>query len=288
MPISNTPRTLPQPLTARYGVEALFTSPRLTRAIYQEMYGEQPPAYDASRRIKRWFFTDVLEGSADPENELCEITVYVAPTTIRSITMTKLEAATPNLPGVTAYPKYINPPESPAVIIAPSGSTVSLDGGTLVDLGKAKMVLEEINAQLGTSYTLVPGGDPWPWKIVWGPEPRRLMNITDGSNTWSAALLLTMRFRAGLGAPGRWHSLGASGPVFTADVPNAGDQDVRPEIPMPCRQLLPNERFESGFAGLITIMRTDLTQDEQGTGTGGLTIAQDKLLRAIGVAVGAK
>ncbi len=283
MPISN-PIIPAQPNEARYGVEKLFTSPRLTRATYQQIYGEQAPAYDPKKQIKRWFFTDVLEGSADPANELCEIQVWDGTKkAIRKIAMTKEDAATPNLPGVIVWPKYANPTPTPAIVVGPEGDRITLNGASLVDLTLAKTVVAEINAQLGTRFTLVAAGDPWPWKIVWGVESRRRMNISNGSQDFDAAAILVDRFERGVGSPGQW-SLGSDGgPVFVPGLPIDGEQDVRPEVPMPCRSLLSNEHFETvtfgGMGGLV--VRTDLTQNESAPGTGQLTTAQDTTLKQI-------
>jgi len=284
MPISN-PVIPEQPNEGRYGIEKLFTSARLTRAVYQEMYGEQAPAYDPKRQIKRWFFTDVLEGSTDAANELCEIQVWDSTKkAIRRMTMTKQEAATPNLPGVIVWPKYVNPVATLAVIVGPDGERLQISGETLVELGLAKSVVSEINTQCGTAFALVAGGDPWPWKIVWGMEPRRRMNITSGSQEFDAAAVLRNRFAKGVGSPGQWKLGSDGGPVFVPDVPADGEQDVRPEAPMPCRPLLENERFETvtfgGMGGVV--VRTDLTQNEPAPGTGQLTAAQDTILRQIG------
>ncbi len=283
MPISN-PVIPAQPDEARYGVEKLFTSPRLTRAVYQEMHGEQAPAYDPKRQIKRWFFTDVLEGSTDPANELCEIQVWDSTKkVIRKMAMTKREAATPNLPGVLVWPKYVNTVATLAVVVGPDGDRLQISGETLVDLTLARSVVSEINAQCGTAFALAAAGDPWPWKIVWGMEPRRRMNISNGNAEFDAAAVLSNRFAKGVGSPGRW-SLGSDGgPGFVPDVPIDGEQDVRPEVQMPCRSLLPNERFETvtfgGRGGLV--VRTDLTQHEPAPGTGQLTTAQDTILKQI-------
>lgn len=249
-----------QPNKEQYGVDQLYTSPRLTRPIYEEMFGEQAPAYDPKRQIKRWFFTNVLEGSVDPTNELCEVTVYASKDTIRKITMTKADCASVNLPGVYVYPKYNNPTSSFAVVLGPMGDRQPIGGQTLVDLTKAKYVVDEMNAALHSNYKLVAAEVPYSWTIVWGFESRRRMNITNGENLFDAAAILESRFAKGLGAPGSWVDQGLNGPAFIPDVPADGAQDVRPEIPMPCRELLANEKFNpvtfGGMGGQV--LRTDL------------------------------
>lgn len=286
MPTCN-PITPAQPQEARYGIDKLYTSPRLTRATYKELYGEEAPAYDPKRRIKRWFFTGLVP---DPETGLCKVTVFDATNrTVREMSMKESEVATPNLPGSVVWPKYVTFVPTPAVIVDPDGgTTLTMNGATLVNVAQAQGVVDEINAQLGKALTLVAAAEPWPWKIVWNGEPRRKMNITDGAQLWDAAAMLKNRFAKGVGSPGKWEDQGALGPVFVPETPNDGEQDPRPEIPMPCRPLVTNERIESGFGGLISIVRTDLTTDEPAPGTGGLTAEQDKLLRGIAAALGVK
>ncbi len=272
-----------QPNEARYGIEKLYTSPRLTRAIYAQLYGAEAPAYDPKSRIKRWFFNNLV--SSDPQNTLVTVTIWDAITrTIRPMAMTEAVVSAPNLPGAVSWPKYVNPVGTPAIIVDPNGGqTLTMNGETLVDLVQAKAVLDEINAQLGPGFVLVPAGEPWPWKIVWGFEPRRKMNVTAGGNLWDAAAMLKNRFAAGLGSPGKWVDQGSLGPVFVSEVPNDGEQDIRPEIPMPCRPLLPNEQFATvtfgGLGGVIE--RTDLLPANSEAPGGGLTAEQDRLLRGI-------
>lgn len=280
MPI-NRPIIPAQPTEARYGIEKLYTCPRLTRAIYGEMFGEQAPAYNSKERIKRWQDKSVLEGLLDPANFPVKVLVYVAPDNLRWLTMTALEAATPNLPGVTVWPKYVNPVATPTVIVGPDGDRLQISGETLVDLLLARFVVNEINATLSPTFSLVPASAPWPWNIVWGLELRRRMNFSNGKNEFDAALILKGRFANGLGSPGAWALGPDGGPRWTSETPIDGEQDLRPEIPMPCRPLLENERFETvtfgGMGGVI--VRTDLTVNEPAPGTGQLTAAQDAMVR---------
>lgn len=282
MPTCN-PITPAQPAKARYGIEALYTSPRLTRATYKETYGEEAPPYDPKRRIKRWFFTDLGASSATPE-----ILVY-DPTT-RAIVpwyLTPEEYTTPNLPGLTSYAKWENPVASPAVIVGPV--ELKLSGANLVYPDQAKEVAAEINAALGTKLdvTQVPD-ERGPWKVVYGVEPRRQMKIGE----YDAALILADRYEKGVGSPGKWSLNSTGGPQFEPDVPIDGEHDLRPEVPMPCRPLLSNEKFaEVTFGGMGGVIeRTDLMPTVTSTVTvsGGLTAEQDRLLKGIAAALGVK
>ncbi|MEN6642586.1 MAG: hypothetical protein ABFE08_09080 [Armatimonadia bacterium] len=278
----------PQPTEQRYSLDRLYVTPRLTRAIYQERYQEQAPPFDPERRIQRWFFTDVLEGSEDPANELVQFTVWDGK--FKSYTCSRLHASTPNLPGALVWPKYENPETTSACLYGPISEVENgfapLSGRLLVDPAKAKAVLDEINKDLGTKYTMSYPADPWPWKIVWGTETRRSINFVQDNETIGASPLLDDRFKNGVGSPGKWVKSDSGGPQFIADTPPTGESDLRPEVPMVVRPLLPNERIESGFGGLLHIVRTDLSQDEPGPGTGALTVAQDTRLKAVATKLG--
>lgn len=263
-----------QPKELRYGIDKLYTSKRLTRALYKELYGVEAPAYDPKRQIKRWFFTDKGVGT-----DTVEVTVYDPATdNICPWFMSAADYATPNLPGVTSYQKWENPVASPAVIVGPS--ELKLPGNTLVYPEDAQGIAAEINAQLGTKFevTQVPD-ERGPWKVVYGLEPRRQMKI----GQHDAALILADRYEKGIGSPGKWSLNSTGGPQFEPDVPLDGEQDLRPEVPMPCRPLLPNEKFaEVTFGGLRGVIeRVDLAEPKLAVVGGGLTAEQDRLLKAI-------
>lgn len=266
-----------QPKEARYGIDKLYTSPRLTRATYKELYGEEAPPYDPAKQIKRWFFTD--KAATYAPGDTVEVTVYDPTTrTICPWYMTASDYATPNLPGLTSYPKWENPVASPAVIVGPT--ELRLAGNTLVYPDQAKAVAAEINAALGTEFEAVEVAEkPGPWKVVYNSEPRRQMLI----GPHDAALILADRYEKGVGSPGKWSLNSTGGPQFEPDVPLDGEQDLRPEIPMPCRALLPNERFATvtfgGMGGVIE--RTDIVPATSVTMSGGLTTEQDQMLRDI-------
>lgn len=292
MPV-NKQTTPAQPAQARYPVMDLFLMPRLTRATYQEKFGEQAPAFDPARRIQRWFFTDVLEGSEDPANELVQFSVWDEQLKkVRPYTCSKLQASTPNLPGKIVYPKWVNPEMTTATLVGPrpeggEGSN-PLNGALLVDSTLAKSVMDEINAALRMDFQLEYPPDPWPWHIVWGSETRRNVNFrsaSDPNNVVGAIWFVKNRFAAGVGAPGNWVKTDLGSASFVPDVFPDGETDVRPEIPMPMRQLFPNERIDCTPFGCIMV-RTDLTQNDPGPGTGALTSAQDSLLKQIATNVG--
>ena len=269
-----------QPDEARYGLERLFPCARLTRATYLQAYGEEAPPYDPTRRIKRW----VLPVQADcktPERSMRLVDVWdPSLKEVSQIAMSVAEAARPNLPGVASFPKY-TPAETTTARMVGAGGSQEINGLALADPAAATAIAGEIGRDLGIQVSVQKVPDPWPWVIVWGGETRRnLTLVTSTGQSWDAETLLRQRFAAGVGAPGRWVQ-GQSGVTFVPDTPQTGEMDLRPEIPMACRPLLPNERLDFSPFG-VAVVRTDLTQDQLAPGTGGLTAAQDAILNKVG------
>lgn len=282
MPTSNRLNP-PQPKDPRYSLDKLYLMPRLTRAKYQELYQEQAPVFDPTRRIQRWFFTDIP--SEDPANELVQFTIWDdAQKKMKPFTCSVEQASTPNLPGNLVYPKYVNSETTSAKLFGPLGESgegyAPMNGTYLTDPATTKAIMDEINKALGMSLTLEYASDPWPWKYVWGSETRRNINLVEGDIRMSAAFVLIDRFEKGVGSPGKWIKADTGEPQWVPDNPPTGEADLRPEIPMVCRPLLLNERVDCTPFG-CAVVRTDLTTNETGPGTGGLTVAQDGRLKTI-------
>jgi len=70
---------------------------------------------------------------------------------------------------------------------------------------------------------------------------------------------LKLKYVNGVGAPGAW-DLAPRSPMWVPEYPDTGEQDTRPEVPMPVRRLLPGERIVTGFAGLVMVQREDLAE----------------------------
>lgn len=291
------PVTPAQPDKAQYTGEALQLSPRLTRPIYEKMFGEQPPPYDPAKRIKRWFFTDVLTGSTDQSNAMVEFQTFNDKTgKFETIAMTNQEAATPNLPGTYVYEKWVNPPETAAKLQVINGlgnvQTAGQNGEAFIDKMILDAVVGEAAKQLGIAISTAESVVLSPFYIVYGAETRRKMNvILPSGEKLDGADFVKKRFAEGVFAPGKWSLNSANQPVFTADVPVTGEQDVRPEIPIPVRSLLPNEKVESRLdfaAGLLyCIARADVSDPAptSAPASGGLTAEQVAALNRIDAGV---
>lgn len=285
------PVTPAQPDKAQYTGEALQLSPRLTRPIYEKMFGEQAPPYDPERRIKRWFFTTTGEPSA-----MTEFTTFNDKTGVfETIAMTNQEAATPNLPGTFVYEKYVNPIATAAQLQVINGlgqvQTAGQTGINLVDPMILDAVVGEAAKQLGIAIVTAESVVPKPFYMVYGAETRRKMNVVlPSGEKLDGAKFVEARFIKGVFAPGKWSLNTAGQPVFTPDVPADGEHDLRPEVPVPVRALLPNEKVESRrdfAAGLVYyIARTDVSDPAPTLQAGGgLTAEQAAALTRIDAGV---
>lgn len=273
--IQNNPITPEQPKEARYPLSALQLFARLTRALYLQLFGAQAPPWDKARPIKRWFDTSVLIDSQDPDNDIVTYEGWdERAKKIKRIAMTVREAATPNLPGLVSYPKY-TAASTAAVLVGPSGST-PIPADFLCTRADADAICKAIDgAKVTEAATFVAG----PFRYEWNGETRRQYVIEWRGQLLDAGALLKQQYANGVGAPGRWDLAGTT-PVWISDAQDNGEQDPRPEVLIPMRKLLANERIDSTPFGSV-VVRVDLSQDQPAAGTGALTQEQDQRLKSI-------
>lgn len=255
--IESRPEPAAPPEQERYGVAELQLFPRLTRASYLERFGEQAPAWNRSRRIQRWFDTSVLdEAGGDPRDRIVSYEVFDPATgRFEQMQMTAAEACVPNLPGTVSYAKYQVAPTRAVLKNVVDGSESPLNAAYLCELEEARQVAKELGAREWDVRQSEFGG---PWRFVWNGETRRLWTVDWKGQRLQASMLLAQRHGHGVGAPGHWDLTGAE-PVWIPEVPgDTGERDPRPEVPIPMRRLLPNERLEQGLGGVWVVVREDL------------------------------
>lgn len=267
----------PQPNKQFFGVSDLYLTQRLTRAEYEKAFGEQPPPWDASKPIKRWFDTGILAGSKDPGHEVVTYLLYddagagdmSAASRVKSVTMTKLEASLPNLPGIYSYAKFAWAPTT-AKLSNPDGSLTVLSPSGLMSREEALAIAGKIKTDTGLTYNVVlsPQYSSWPWVAVWGTETRRWWTLVkDGvvgtgsgkpGDTFDAGYLMSRMYADGVGAPGRFTYDADTGVLsWTSLVPMPASWDSRPEVGMPIRALKANEVWHDSPFGL-QVERVDL------------------------------
>jgi hypothetical protein len=87
----------------------------------------------------------------------------------------------------------------------------------------------------------------------WSKLPRA------GQKPTSVGALLLNRNANGMGSPGAWDSSGSEPVWIAAPQAPTGLTDVRLPRPLPLRDLLPNEKLQTGLMG-ASVVRTDLQQ----------------------------
>ena len=248
-PISQ-PIAPPQPNQEYYSIQALAIFKTFSRDSYFAAFGVQAPPYDPSRLIKAWF--DSAADVSAPNN----VAVYkiVAPDQsgnwgIRQMVMPASEAATVNLPGAIIYPSYV---------VAPTQAT---RGGSPINPQYLSLEADAraLIAQLGGDSILDEGNSPV-FPVIYPPnEPRRMWDIMLQGQPINVGALLAAQYANGVGAPGHWQTSGG-GAQWISDPPApTGLNDTRPPRPVPVRDLLPNEKLQTGLMG-VGVVRTDLQQ----------------------------
>jgi hypothetical protein len=250
------PKALSLPEESFYPIDRLFLFDRHNRRTWEHQFGQQAPPWDKTRQIKRWADTSVLEGVTNPEIHTV-VYDYFDPLS-RSFGQFKIsarEAALPNLPGTYVYPKYVVEP-TPAVVVninIPGGEPQPLNPSNLCQKAEADAIV----GQLGTGSVVeadsfVSGA----FRIDWRGETRRRWLIKFGMEFHNAAALVLDRNREGIGSPGQW-AITPSGPRWVSYTQDTGDQDPRPEIPIPCRLLFEQEALYLAHPMSTLVYRKD-------------------------------
>jgi len=281
MSFVSVPKRLTLPDEAFYPIERLFLFDRHNRLTWEQEYGEQAPPWDKERRIKRWADTSVLDGVDDPDNHLVVYDHFdMAARAFKKFTMTAREASLPNLPGKYVYPTYVIE-ATPAVITdAMNNYPQPLNPSIICHKAEAEAIAKELGAdEVVQAQSFMAG----PFVILWNGESRRRWLIRIGSEYHSAAALIRAKNGQGVGAPGEW-VISPSGPRWVSHAQDTGDQDPRPEIPIPCRLLYEGEALYLGHPMKVVVYRKDMESDynpKSIEGVSGLTPDEAEALRRI-------
>ena len=243
----------PQPNQLYYGVSALALFQTFTRETYLSAFGIQAPSYDPTRVIKTWF--DSTVDTSNPSNVALYNIVGQDQSgnwRVQQMVMPAQEAATVNLPGASAYTPYV---------VAPTQATRGGSGINPMYLSLQTEAHEIMTEVGGTS--LLDEGNTLVFPVIYpANEPRRVWDVVFKGEALNVGMLLSMKYANGVGAPGHWDTSG-SDPVWVSDPPApTGTGDTRPPRPMPVRNLLPNEKFQTGLMG-VGIIRADLQQNQE-------------------------
>lgn len=274
------PATPVQPDLASYGISALNQFQTWTRASYLAAFGAQAPSYDPTQATRTWFDTTSQPGPYSVI-QVSGTSAVVVPFAV------PVNVTVPNLPGPYQYPAWVNPSTTVAQMQEPGfGPTPFGNAAALCSLADAEAVLAALPAGASISEESLDA------QILWGTETRRqyVLTVPDGGR-FNAAYLRAMMTQqitdpqgnvlGGVGAPG---SFTISGNAAIWTLTHDPGLSAAAAMPVPCRALLPNERFEPGLLGAgVMIVRTDMQQP----GSSGFSTAQAnwvvQVLQAINV-----
>jgi hypothetical protein len=246
-----TPR--PQPDAAIYSPDELRLFPRLTRAIHRQLFGEQAPPWDRNRRIQRWFDSSAADLPPDEPYVVEYWDLRPSGPIRRRLAITNREASSPNLPGQYDYPKYEPEPSGAYMddldsLGRPTGRKIYLPSVDLSHHADAVALTKELAAVPGITDVSAPYETVMTGPYAYRFEPheiRRFWNLrlNGGEGAVSVGRALKLKYAMGVGAPGRW-TYSNGGLNWVSEIPaDVGEQDLRPEIPIPQRPLRTNERW---------------------------------------------
>lgn len=230
-------------------ISELHIFDRLTRPIFRQKFGSDAPPYDPANPIKRW---------TDPSPPVNPVYRTVdANGQFVEFALTAEEARAVNLPGVVVYPKYEVAP-TPARVIDYAGRESPLNPEHLSHRHEADAIAADLGLTASAVREIALAGA---FGFVWNGEQRRvwLIDLPDGPHNVGA--LLAMKNRNGVGSPGKWE-VTPEGPQWHTTVVENTVIDPRPEVPMPMRELRPDEKLRQTFAGWVIVDAGTMTDRE--------------------------
>lgn len=240
--------TITRPDAAEYSVAALHLAQLHSRESFEQTFGVQPPPFDPSKPAKQWAITDCIG------DETFSV-VKAGSATLAPLKLSPAEAAAVNIPGAYRYDQYWNNPASPAIKRDITG-TYQVKGETLVLREDALALAAEITADTGVAAQakLVIDG-----MAIWNGEPRRQYTIDVKGVPKDAAMLMSLRYREGVGRPGKWVLVGTV-LDFIPSKPAIEPPPGAVEIPVPIAPLLPDEElYLLPFSGVMVRRRSAAT-----------------------------
>ena len=122
----------------------------------------------------------------------------------------------------------------------------------------------ELVAELGASSYVEAGFGSGPFRYRYpATEKRRIWYIVlVGGGRVLAGFLLKRKYRNGVGAPGSWANPETSPAWVPFKDVDDGERDLRPPVPIPIRDLYPEETLGVGFAGLEVYNRAVMSPSQ--------------------------
>ena len=225
------------------------------RKSWERAFDEQAPRFDKTRPRKHWFDPGALEGVKDPDSAQVEYDYFDnSSRRFKKFTISAREAATPNIPGVYVFPKYVVAPTPAVIVNATGGEENAFNPRMLCTRTAALQLAREIGGDSVIENTYSSAG---PYRIEWRGEQRRMWLIRKNGSYYGAALLLERKYKNGVGAPGEWIVRADGAPEWIPQQIETGEHDPRPAVPVPSRTLAPNEALYLGHPMKVIVYRTD-------------------------------
>ena len=228
-------------------IRELQIVPTYTRASYRQEIGQEPPPFDASRPIKRWFDPNPKPSYFVFSDGRFEV-FLIADSLARTV----------NLPGVMQYPAYEVKPTPAVTVSTMGGETFPVDPSYLSTNAEAVSMAADLGLPASAVSENVLGG---PYFIDYRGDDRRMWMIERSGGKKNVGSLLAQRNRNGVGSPGRWDVSGAE-PVWVTEVRETGEGDDRPETPVPVRPLNADEKLRNTLAGWVIVPAGEMTDRE--------------------------
>jgi hypothetical protein len=281
--LTSLPIVQPQPNQEFYGLDVLNLFATYTRAQYEAAGGPLIP-FDPTRPEQDWW--DDTYAAITPAQSVTYNAVVSGSggtAAIGSFTQTAAQMATPNFKGLPNYPQWV-PAATLAVYNHAAPSTTSpVDPKDLSTAAQAQALLAELGGtsivDIGANSVTLPNIGQIVFPVTYpAADPRRLFAVVLSSGKlFEVGQALSEKYAAGMGAPGSWVTDAAqtSGLSWQATAVPDGSASTAAALPVPCRQLLANEKLMTVLVGGLgfqttEIQRTDLipaAAPASGTGT---------------------
>ncbi len=268
--LTSLPIVQPQPNQEFYGLDVLNLFATYTRAQYEAAGGPLIP-FDPTRPEQDWW-DDTYAAIAPTQSVTYNAVVSGTGGTaaIGSFTQTAAQMATPNFKGLPNYPRWI-PVATRAVYNHAAPSTTSpVDPKDLSTAAQAQALLAELGGtsivDIGANSVTLPNIGQIVFPVTYPPDdPRRLFAVVLSSGKlFDVGQALSEKYAAGIGAPGSWvtDATQVSGLSWqTAAVPD-GSASTAAALPVPCRQLLANEKLLTVLVGGLGFQTTEIQRTD--------------------------
>ena len=269
--LTSLPIEQPQPNQEFYGLDVLNLFETYTRAQFESAGGPLIP-FDPARPEQDWW-DDTYAAITSTQRVSYNAVVSGAGGTaaIGSFTQTAAQMATPNFKGLPNYPQW-TPAATRAVYNHAAPSTTSaVDPKDLSTAAQAQALLAELGGSsivdIGANSVTIPNIGQIVFPVTYPPDdPRRLFAVVLSSGKlFDVGQALAEKYGAGVGAPGSWiaDTTQTSGLSWQATALPDGSASTAAALPVPCRQLLGNEKLTTSLVGGLgfqttQIQRTDL------------------------------